>query len=72
MKTTLFLICIILGTSSVFAETQTLVHILRFNDYETGSEEDWLLSKGFQFKQELSHNMYAFTLMYISTEQKDR
>ena len=29
-----------------------LVHVVRFTDYELGSVEDWLRSKGFQFKED--------------------
>jgi len=29
------------------------VHVLRFNDYQIGSEEDWLKSKGFVFEQDM-------------------
>ena len=34
------------------AESSKLVYIISFNDYETGSEEDWLIGKGFQLKQD--------------------
>ncbi len=34
------------------ADEGKLVHVVRFADYEEGSVEDWLLGKGFQFKQD--------------------
>ena len=32
-----------------FADSPKLAHIIRFGDYEIGSEEDWLQAKGFEF-----------------------
>ena len=37
---------------NVSSETEKLVHILRFNDYESGSIDDWLKGKGFLFKHD--------------------
>lgn len=54
MKNVILLLSLLVVASSVFAEPRNLVHILRFNDYESGSEEDWLLSKGFQLKEGMS------------------
>ena len=44
---------IILFSISVpaIAETARLAHVIRFSDYEIGSEEDWLQAKGFKFEQ---------------------
>ncbi len=36
-----------------------LVHRLRFTDYETGSVEDWLQGKGFQFEQDARKRNYV-------------
>ena len=48
--TTLIVLCFILISTT--AQSANLVQVIRFSDYETGSEEDWLLGKGFQFKQD--------------------
>ena len=50
MKKALTFIVLLLIPMSVLAHTEKLAHILRFNDYETGSVEDWLQRKGFEFK----------------------
>lgn len=50
-KLLLFIIFCCLAMPAI-AETDKPIHIIRFNDYETGSEEDWLMAKGFQFKQD--------------------
>lgn len=42
-------------SDSAIAETERLAHLIRFTDYEAGSEEDWLLGKGFKFHQDLRH-----------------
>ncbi len=39
--------------STALAEAAKLAHVIRFNDYETGSEEDWLQTKGFEFRQDM-------------------
>ena len=46
------LLCLLLPYA-VSAEAARLAHVIQFNDYETGSEEDWLLGKGFEFTQDL-------------------
>lgn len=46
---TFIALCFIL--SSVEAEPAKLAHVIRFSDYEIGSEEDWLLGKGFEFQK---------------------
>ncbi len=38
---------------AAIADTAKPVHIVRFNDYETGSEEDWLQGKGFEFTRDM-------------------
>ena len=52
MRILLSLIIVILVSNVLHAETNKPVHIIQFSDYETGSEEDWLLGKGFQFKHD--------------------
>ena len=45
--------CILFFLSlSAIAESEKLAHVIRFSNYEKGSEEDWLLGKGFQFKED--------------------
>ena len=36
----------------VLANESKLVHLVQFDDYESGAVEDWLLSKGFQFNED--------------------
>ena len=55
MKIILALIVIYFIPASALTEPVKLVHIIRFSDYEIGSEEDWLLGKGFQFKEDARH-----------------
>ncbi len=42
----------VLIAAPVWASEGKLVHVVRFADYELGPVEDWLQSKGFQFKQD--------------------
>ena len=42
----------LLVTVPVWANESKLVHLVRFTDYESGSVEDWLQDKGFQFKED--------------------
>ncbi len=42
----------VLAASPASANEGKLVHVVRFTDYELGSVEDWLQSKGFQFEQD--------------------
>jgi hypothetical protein len=37
------------------ADNPKLAHIIRFSDYQIGSEEDWLQAKGFEFKEDMRH-----------------
>ncbi len=46
------LFCGLFAVSTASAEGR-LVHIVNFDDYEIGSEEDWLLGKGFQFRVDM-------------------
>ena len=46
-----FFLLLFISVSAV-AESKKLAHIIRFNDYEQGSEEDWLQGKGFKFKED--------------------
>ena len=50
MKTFVVLIFLCLFAVSALADTEKLIHVIRFSDYDTGSEKDWLLGKGFQFE----------------------
>ena len=52
MRASLMAITLILLVSHVYADNDKLVGIVLFSDYETGSEEDWLLGKGFKFEQD--------------------
>lgn len=52
MKKILTIVLLCFLSAPVMADSGKLVHVIVFNDYETGSEEDWLLGKGFQFKQD--------------------
>ncbi len=38
---------------AAIADSERLAHVIRFSDYETGSEEDWLQAKGFQFRHDM-------------------
>lgn len=40
---------VLMGNAAIAADGQ-LVHVVRFSDYQRGSIEDWLKSKGFQFQ----------------------
>ncbi len=40
---------------SAMADSERLVHVIHFSDYKTGSEENWLLGKGFQFKADAKY-----------------
>ncbi len=42
----------VLAAAPVWASEGKLIHVVRFTDYELGPVEDWLQSKGFQFKQD--------------------
>ena len=35
------------------ADGDRLAHVIRFSDYDSGSEEDWLQAKGFQFRHDM-------------------
>ncbi len=52
MKKILTLILLFFLSVPVMAGSGKLVHVIGFSDYQTGSEEDWLLGKGFQLKQD--------------------
>lgn len=54
MKKILVVILCFISVSAM-AESSKLAHVIRFSDYETGSEEDWLSSKGFQFKEDAQY-----------------
>ncbi len=47
------LIVVCLSPLAAISDSEKLTHIIRFNDYETGSEEDWLQAKGFVFQHDL-------------------
>ena len=52
MKVLLSLTIICLLSASALADSTKPIHVVRFSDYQEGSEEDWLLGKGFQFEQD--------------------
>jgi hypothetical protein len=54
----IFAILFFLMAVSASADTARPIHVIRFNDYQTGSEEDWLLGKGFQFEQDAKRRDY--------------
>jgi hypothetical protein len=45
--------CVYHFTSDRHADSQQPIHVVRFNDHQTGSEEDWLRDKGFLFREDL-------------------
>jgi hypothetical protein len=55
MKKLLAFIVLFSVSVSAIAETARLAHVIRFTDYEIGSEEDWLQGKGFKFEKDLRH-----------------
>ncbi|GAB6905214.1 hypothetical protein JCM12296A_10490 [Desulfosarcina cetonica] len=58
MRKVFFVILVFLLAVPAGADTTRPVHIVRFNDYASGSEEDWLLGKGFQFEQDAKRRNY--------------
>jgi hypothetical protein len=52
MKKILLLILLCFISTSAVADSAKLIHVIRFSDYETGSEKDWLSGKGFKFKHD--------------------
>ena len=52
MKTVLALTIFGLLSVSALADAAEPVYVVRFNDYQVGSVEDWLRGKGFQFEQD--------------------
>ena len=52
MKIFIVIVTILLATTPVLAVEVKPVHLVRFTDYESGSVEDWLQGKGFQFKED--------------------
>ena len=58
MRKIIFTILLSLMAVSALADTDRPIHVIRFNDYQTGSEEDWLLGKGFQFEQDAKRRDY--------------
>ena len=52
MKNFMSFIVLCLVSVVAVADSEKLVHVIRFSDYEAGSEENWLLGKGFQFKED--------------------
>ena len=47
------LIIIALGLATATSGSDTPIHVIKFHDYETGSEEDWLIGKGFEFRRDM-------------------
>ncbi|MCP4341821.1 MAG: hypothetical protein GY799_23800 [Desulfobulbaceae bacterium] len=52
MKLLITLIILCFSPVLSIAESAKPVHVISFNDYETGSEEDWLKGKGFELKED--------------------
>ena len=52
MKTFLAVTLLCFLATPVAADSAKPIHVIQFSDYEEGSEEDWLLGKGFQFEQD--------------------
>ena len=50
MKKIILLISLFIFSTAIIAESAELIHLIRFSDYESGSEKDWLLKKGFEYK----------------------
>ncbi len=55
MRKILAFIILLSVSVSAIAETARLAHVIRFSDYEIGSEEDWLQGKGFKFQKDLRY-----------------
>lgn len=53
MKTLLAFMILFSVSVSAIAERGRLAYIIRFTDYEIGSEEDWLQGKGFKFEKDM-------------------
>jgi hypothetical protein len=53
IKRILLCLIVLLVSVPVLADNPRLTNVIRFNDYEIGSEEDWLQSKGFEFKEDM-------------------
>ena len=43
----------LLMTMPALADLEKPIQVVRFNDHQTGSEEDWLRGKGFLFRADL-------------------
>jgi hypothetical protein len=52
MKTFLAWTIVCLLAVPALADSIKPIYVVRFDDYQEGSEEDWLLGKGFQFEQD--------------------
>ncbi len=50
-STFVFLVAL-LATAPLSAGEGELVHVLRFDNYESGPVEDWLQGKGFLFRED--------------------
>jgi hypothetical protein len=52
MKTFLAVMLFCLIAIPAAADSTKPIHVIQFSDYQEGSEEDWLLGKGFKFEQD--------------------
>jgi len=50
MLLTVTIVCLL--AVPALADSTKPIYVVRFDDYQEGSEEDWLMGKGFQFEQD--------------------
>ena len=53
MRQVMLCLFVLLVSAPALAGNPKLAHIIRFNDYDIGSEEDWLQGKGFEFNEDM-------------------
>ena len=53
MRQTLPCLFLLLVSAPALAGNPKLAHVIRFDDYDIGSEEDWLQAKGFEFNEDM-------------------
>lgn len=53
MKIPVAFVISLLLTTPALGDSHEPIHVLHFNDHQTGSEEDWLAGKGFEFREDL-------------------
>ena len=55
VNTSFVIFALLMAAVPVCANEGTLVHLLRFSDYESGPVEEWLQGKGFQFNEDAKY-----------------